>query len=183
MKHRAWLCAWLLAVVAATLVHAPAWLGGALGVILMASGRGRGTLALRAFLGVLPVLLVISVGYLVMGWLTQDLAWRFLLLLNVRVLLLALLTAWMVRDVDLDEALQGLPGARRWLSVVRAQRDVLGRLAHEYRAAVLSRSTIAPTLRQRYCAGAALGLAALDKAVYNAEALGQGMRSRGAYDE
>jgi cobalt/nickel transport system permease protein len=183
MTQRAWLCAWLLAVVAATLVHTPGWLGSALGVVLLASGSGRGALASRAFRGVLPVLLVISIGYLVMGWLTQGIAWGFLLLLNLRVLLLALLTAWMVRDVDLDEALHGLPGAQRWVSVVRGQLEVLNRLASEYRAAVLSRSTVSPTLRQRYCAGAALGLAALDKAVYNAEALGQGMRSRGAFDE
>jgi cobalt/nickel transport system permease protein len=39
------------------------------------------------------------------------------------------------------------------------------------------------SLRQRYRAAATLGLAALDKAMYNSESLTQGMRSRGALDD
>lgn len=183
MTHRAWLCAWLFAVVAVTLVHAPAWLGGGLVAVLLASGRGRVTLLRRALRAVLPVLLLISTGYLVMGWLTDSLAWPYLWLLNLRVLLLSVLTTWMVRDVDLERALQGFPVAQRWLSIVRSQVTVFRRLAAEYRDAVRSRSTLPPTLAQRYRAGAALGLAALDKAVYNSEALTQGMRSRGAFDD
>lgn len=183
MKHGAWLCAWLLAVVAATLVHAPAWLAAGLGAALLASGRGRVALAMRALRVVLPVMLLISVGYLVMGWLTAGVAWSYLLLLNLRVALLALLTTWVARDVDLDRALQGFPVAQRWLSIVRGQVSVFRRLAVEYRDAVASRSTVPPTLGQRYRAGAALGLAALDKAVYNSEAVTQAMRSRGALDD
>jgi cobalt/nickel transport system permease protein len=183
MTHRAWLGAWLLAVVAVTLLHAPAWLGAALGVALLAAGRGRVALLARALRAVLPVLLLIASGYLLMGWLTGTLSWGYLLLLTLRVLLLAFLTLWMARDVNLDRALQGFPGAQRWLSIVRSQLTVFRRLAGEYRAAVLSRSTIPPTLGQRYRAGAALGLAALDKAMYNSEALTQGMRSRGALDD
>jgi len=183
MKHRAWGCAWLCAVVAVTLVHDPTWLGGGLAAVLLVSSHGRAALLRRAFLAVLPVLLLISIGYLVMGWITETLAWSYLLLLNLRVLLLALLTSWMVRDVDLDRALHGFPGARHWLSIVRSQVTVFRRLATEYRAAVQSRSTVPPTLGQRYRAGATLGLAALDKAMYNSQALTQGMRSRGALDD
>jgi cobalt/nickel transport system permease protein len=183
MKARVSLAAWLLAVVLVTLVHEPAWLAAAFAAVLLASGPGRMRLLWRATRGVLAIVLVISSGYLVMGWLTGSLAWPFLLLLNLRVLLLALLTAWMVRDVDLDRALQGFPGAQRWLSIVRSQVTVFRRLATEYRAAVRSRSTLPPTLGQRYRAGATLGLAALDKAMYNLEALTQGMRSRGALDD
>jgi cobalt/nickel transport system permease protein len=183
MKHRAWLCAWMLAVVAVTLVHAPAWLAVALAGVLLLSGGGRMTLASGALRAVLPILAVISAGYLVMGWATDTFYWNALWLLNLRVLLLATLTLWMARDVNLDRALDGFPGAQRWLSIVRSQVTVFRRLAAEYRAAVLSRSTVPPTLGQRYRAGAALGLAALDKAMYNSEALTQGMRSRGALDD
>ena len=183
MRDRAWLCAWLVAIVAATLVHAPAWLGVGLVATLLASGRGRIALLRGALRAVLPVLLVISGGYLVMGWLTGSLVWNYLGLLNLRVLLLAVLTTWMVRDVNFDRALQGFPVAQRWLSIVRSQVTVFRRLAAEYRDAVRSRSTLPPTLGQRYRAGAALSLAALDKAVYNSEALTQGMRSRGAFDD
>ncbi|NGX16884.1 hypothetical protein [Wenzhouxiangella sp. XN24] len=180
---RVGLFAWLAAVVAATLVHEPAWLAAGCAAVVLLSGAGRLDLVLRALRVVLPVLLLISTGYLVMSWLTGTPAWSFLLLLNLRVFLLALLTSWMLRDVRIELALQGWPRARRWLSIVQVQVATFRRLAGEYRDAVKSRSTVAPTLRQRYRASGALGLAVLDKAVYNAEAVTQGMRSRGALDD
>ncbi|MGD9387785.1 MAG: hypothetical protein PVI87_06115 [Gammaproteobacteria bacterium] len=183
MRHELALGAWLAAVVASTLVHDPAVLGTALVLALAISGAGRGALLWRAVRLVLPVLAVLSAGYVVLGWWTGELAPRYLLLLNLRVVLLALLTAWAVRDIDLDRALARWPVARRWLAIVRSQVSVFRRLATDYRAAVRSRSTVPPTLGQRYRAGAALGLAALDKAMYNSEALTQGMRSRGALDD
>jgi cobalt/nickel transport system permease protein len=183
MKDRAALAAWLAAVVAVTLVHMPTVLAGLLLLVVLVSGRGRGALLWRALRLVLPVLMLISAGYLAMAWFSGTLAWPYLLLLNLRVLLLALLTAWMVRDVRLERAFAGNPAVLRWLAIVRGQVHVFRRLATEYRAAVQSRSTVPPTLGQRYRAGATVGLAVLDKAVYNSEALTQGMRSRGALDD
>jgi cobalt/nickel transport system permease protein len=183
VSQRAWLVAWLAGVMAVTLVHDPVALAVTLAAVVGLTGRGRGALLWRALRLVLPVLVLISFGYLVMSWLTGAPAWGFLLLINLRVLLLALLTAWMVRDVNLDQALEGVPGAQRWLNIVRGQVAVFRRLALEYRLAVRSRSTVPPSLRQRYRAGAALGLAALDKAVHNAEAVTQAMRARGALDD
>lgn len=183
MRHQLASYAWLAAVVGSTLVHDPLVLGAGLALVLALSGAGRLRLAWRALRVVLPVLLLLSAGYLALGWWTGEFAASFVLLLNLRVTLLALLTAWAVRDIDFDRALAGWPGARRWLAIVRSQVTVFRRLANEYRAAVQSRSTLPPTLAQRYRADAALGLAALDKAMYNSEALTQGMRSRGALDE
>jgi cobalt/nickel transport system permease protein len=182
MKHRLGLVGWLMAVIAATLVHSPLWLGLVLATVLAVSGHGRAALLSRALRAVAPILLLISLGYLAMGALTGELNWGYLALLNLRVGLLALLTAWMLRDVQLERALAGYPTALRWLSIVRSQVNVFRRLAAEHRDAVRSRSTVPPTLAQRYRAGATLGLAALDKAVHNAEAVTQGMRSRGALD-
>jgi cobalt/nickel transport system permease protein len=177
------LYAWLAAVVASTLVHDPLVLAAGVALALLVSGGGRMRLLWRALRVVLPVLVLLSAGYLLLGWWTGEPAGRYLALLNLRVTLLALLTAWAVRDIDLDRALGRWPAAQRWLAIVRSQVHVFRRLATEYRAAVRSRSTVPPTLGQRYRAGAALGLAALDKAVYNSEALTQGMRSRGALDD
>ena len=183
MSDRLALGVWLIAVLGATLVHQPAALAGALGIAWLASGQGRVRLLWRATRMVAPVLLLLSAGYLLLAWWTGRPAVDYLLLLNLRVVLLALLTAWAVRDSDLDRALAANPPARRWLAIVRSQVAVFRRLAAEYRAAVQSRSTLPPSLGQRYRAGAALGLAALDKAMYNSEALTQGMRSRGALDD
>ncbi len=177
------LCAYLAAVVAGTSLHDPLWLAAALGAALLLSGRGRGALLRRAFKGVAAVALLVSGGYLVMGAILGEMSADFLLLLNTRLLFLATLTAWVVRDVDLDRALWRYPGARRWLSIVRIQIALFCRLAHDYRQAQRSRATAGASLTSRTRGAAALGFAALDKAVHNAEEVTQGMRSRGAFDD
>ncbi len=182
-SHTSLLLAYAAAVVGTTFLHAPLWLCAALGTVMLLSGRGRIALLTRAAKGVLTVTLITSGGIVVMGLIRSEINLDLLLLLNLRLLLLAILTSWMVRDVDLDQALYRYPAARRWLSIVRIQIHLFTRLAGDYRQAQKSRGTAAPGLRRRYRAAAALGSAALDKAVHNSEALTQGMRSRGAFDD
>jgi len=178
--HSTRLGLYLMAVIAVTLVHDPLLLLLALAAILLLTGRGRAGLLLRAGRPVLWVLLLISSGYVVMGWLSRQPILDPLLLINLRVLVLALLTAWMMRDVDLDQALVRWPEARRWLVIVRGQVQLFRRLVQDYRFAQTSRTVVPATLQQRYLRSAAVGLAALDKGVYNAEMVTQAMRSRGA---
>jgi cobalt/nickel transport system permease protein len=180
LPHGARLGLYLAAVIAVTLVHEPVLFLLALGGVLLISGPGRPLLLRRAARPVFSVLLLISSGYLLMGWLTGQPVLAALILINLRVLLLALLTGWMVRDVDLDRALAGWPRARRWLVIVRGQVGLFRRLGEDYRHAQLSRTVVPPTLHQRYLGAAAVGLAALDKGVHNAEMVTQAMRSRGA---
>ena len=135
---------------------------------------------MRAGRPVFWVLLLISSGYLLMGWLTGQPVLAPLVLINLRVFVLAVLTAWMVRDVDLDRALARWPGARRWLVIVRGQVQLFRRLVQDYRYAQTSRTVVPATLHQRYLRSAAVGLAALDKGVHNAEMVTLAMRSRGA---
>jgi cobalt/nickel transport system permease protein len=171
---------YLAALMAVTLIHDPRMLSLVLAGLLLLSGTGRLALLLRAGRPVLWILLLISSGILVMGWLTGQSMLHALLLINLRVLVLALLTAWMLRDVDLDLALVRLPRVRRWLVIVRGQVQLFRRLVQDYRCAQKSRTVVAPTLQQRYLGSAAIGLAALDKGVHNAEMVTQAMRSRGA---
>ncbi len=183
LSHPARLALYLTAVVAVTLVHLPVPLLVLLASILLVSGRGRIALLLRAARPVFWVLLLMSSGYLLMGWLTNQAVLDTLLLINLRVVVLALLTAWMMRDVDLDRALAHWPRARRWLVIVRGQLLLFRRLGRDYRHAQRSRETVPPTLRQRFFGSAAIGLAALDRGVHNAEMVTQAMRSRGALDD
>ena len=179
-RHRNWLLLWLMSVVVVTLIHhVPALLVAAV-LVLLVSGPGRGRLGGQALRTVGPLLLLISSGWLLMGALAGQLQAHALLLINVRVALLALLTAWMVRDVDLAQALSQWPAAQRWLVVVRGQIGLFRRLASDHQLARRSRSSVRPTLRQRYLGAAAVSLAAMDKAVHNAETVTQAMRSRGA---
>lgn len=183
LSHPARLGLYIAAIVAVTLVHQPVVLLILLVGILLLSGQGRTGLLLRAARPVFWVVLLISSGYLLMGLLTSHAVLETLLLINLRILVLALLTAWMVRDVDLDRALGRWPQARRWLVVVRGQVLLFRGLAQDYRHAQRSRETVPPTLRQRLLGSAAIGLAALDKGVHNAEMVTQAMRSRGALDD
>jgi len=183
LSHPFRLGLYLTAVVAVTLIHQPAVLLLLLAGILLLSGKGRIALALRALRPVIWILLLISAGYLLMGWITGQAVLAALALINLRVLVIALLTVWMVRDTDLDRALARWPRARRWLVVVRGQMQLFRRLVDDYRQAQKSRASVPPTLRQRYLGSAAIGLAALDKGVHNAELVTLAMRSRGALDE
>jgi cobalt/nickel transport system permease protein len=164
-RDRLTLLAWLGSVVLVTMIHDALLLACGSAVLLLVSGTGRGALLWRALRGVAFVMVVISAGYLLVGLLTAAFDPAVLLLLYARVGLLALLTAWMVRDVNISRALSGWPTAQRWLAIVQGQLRMFQRLAADYRLARLSRSSLAPTLRQRYLGTAALTLAALDKAV------------------
>ena len=183
MTHRQKLVAYLLAVVVFTSVHNPAFLASALVAVLILAQHGQRRLIQKASKGVLFIGLILSSGYLAMGALAGQIDWSYLALLNLRLSLLALLTAWLMRDVCLCQALSKWPDAQRWLMVVRTQADVFTRLGADYKDAFRSRSNHTPTLTQRYQASSALGLAVLDKAVHNAEAVTQGMRSRGVFDD
>ncbi len=180
LSHPARLGLYLLAVVAISFVHDPRGLALILVGALLLSGAGRLRLLLRALRVVLAILLLLSAGFLLMGWLTGQPVVAALVLINLRVLLLALLTAWMMRAVNLDRALVHWPQAQRWLVIVRGQIQLFRRLAQDYRYAQRSRSVLPPTLRERYRGSAAIGLAALDKGVHNADLVTQAMRSRGA---
>jgi cobalt/nickel transport system permease protein len=181
-RDRLALLAWLGSVVLVTMIHDALLLACGSAALLLVSGTGRGALLWRALRGVAFVMVVISAGYLLVGLLTAAFD-PAVLLLYARVALLALLTAWMVRDVNISRALSGWPTAQRWLAIVQGQLRMFQRLAADYRLARLSRSSLAPTLRQRYLGTAALTLAALDKAVHNADTVTQAMRSRGALDD
>lgn len=177
------LAAYALAVVATTLVHDPVWLALALLIALGASGQGRAVLVRGSLRMVMPVVLMISFGMLLAGWLHGSIDWYAMALLNLRIVLLSVLVSWMVRDVDLSLALARWPGARRWLSIVRMHIASMQQQVADYKAAFASRSADPPTLVSRYRAVSSHGLGLLDKAVCNAEASTQGMRSRGALDE
>lgn len=177
------LTAYAVAVVVVTLVHEPIWLAVGLLVAIVLSGQGRVALLQRSLRVVVPVVLMISFGMLLAGWLHGAIGWHSVVLLNLRIVLLSMLVTWMVRDVDLNLALERWPGARRWLAIVRMHIASMQQQVLDYKAAFASRSADPPTLVSRYRAVSAHGLGLLDKAVHNAEASTLGMRSRGALDE
>lgn len=173
----------LLFMVLATLMHEPMWLALGLLAWLILAGRECLCLLRQTLFAVLAVGGVISLGMLIAGWLNGSVDWRFLLLLNMRVLLLSFVAAWIGRRVDFNRALERWPVLCRGLAVVRVQAAGLRRLRDDYDAGFRSRCADTPSMMSRYRAVSAHGLGLLDKAVANADAVTQAMRSRGAFDD
>ncbi|MCC5812145.1 MAG: hypothetical protein JJU06_17445 [Ectothiorhodospiraceae bacterium] len=183
MSPRFWLAAYLLAVVAVSFLHEPLWLAIILLAVLLAAGRLAPRLLWRALLAVLLVNLMVSGGYVALS-LWQGNPWALTVIrLNLRVLLLTVLTLWLAARIDLVRALSVGP-ASRFLAVVAINQILLmRRLVQDYRHAFRSRSVQPPRLRDHYRSAARQGVVLMDKAQAQAESLSQGMRSRGVFDD
>ena len=180
MRNAFYVFLYICSLIAATLIHNPGWIALALCFVLVGSGPGRLALLGRALAMVVSISVVVSGGYLIMQSLAGSIDWVYLVRFNTRIVLLALLTAWLLRDVDMDAALAPWPALRRWLTIVRGQILGFRELARDYKKAQRSRGGDQASLLRRYRYGAAVGLAALDKAMSRSRSLRDAMRSRGA---
>jgi len=181
-RHSLAVLIWLLAVTAATLVHRPGVLAAAALLAVGFSGPRRLALLGQAVRMVGPVVLVLVGGQVVIHLVHGQPDMRAPGLLATRLLLIAVLTAWMIRSVDLARALAPWPAAARWLVIARGQFHHLQQLAGDSRLAQRSRLIDPPRLRDRYRGSAAIALAVLDRAVDRATTVTQALRSRGALE-
>lgn len=182
MKPKTWLAAYFSTVVALTFVHHPWWLAAALAAALVLSGTGRWRLLRRAILAVLAFNLSISIGYIAMAMWQENFSDMYLLLINLRVLLLVFLGFWFVSRVNLLEVL----GFSRSLSFVAAlavgQAAAFSRIIRDFRLAFISRS-VAATLTDRARHASAQAGHLLDKSICGAAETAMAMRSRGCFDD
>jgi cobalt/nickel transport system permease protein len=183
MNHaRVWLLAYVLAVVAITFVHQPAWLALGLGAALLAAGGGRWRLLRRAVVALLLFNVSVSLTYALLAWWQTQPVLMPLVLINLRVLLLVFLGFWLVERVRLLDALRGWPVLSMVASLTLGQIVVYRRLLEDFRCAFRSRNPLPPTpvtlLRQAGVQGGAL----LEKSLHGAEQAAQAMRSRGSFD-
>jgi len=179
---RAWMLAYVMAVVTVSFIHQPAWLALGLGAALLAAGAVRWRLLRRAVLALLLFNASVSLAYaLLAGWRDQP-VWAPLLLINLRVLLLVFLGFWLVERVRLLDALSGWPVLSMVATLTLGQIVVYRRLLEDFRSAFRSRNPLPPTpvtlLRQAGVQGGAL----LEKSLHGAEQAAQAMRSRGSFD-
>lgn len=183
MKQRVLVAGWLVAVVAATLVHDPVVLGSALLATLALQGRAAPSILRQALFAVVLVNITVSLAWVVAAaW--QGEPWLALVLrLNLRVLLIAVLTFTMVRRVDVIEAVEFAPRLKFLLVLALGQVRMLSQLLSQYRDAFASRSPIRPRLRLRFASAGRQAAAMLEKAELQADELNQGMRARGFFDD
>lgn len=183
MKDRTVLACWLAAVVAITFMHDPRVLAGLLLIALAAQGGSAPKIALRALVAVALVNLTVSMAFVVSAWLSGEEWVLFVLRLNLRVFLLALLTFWMIRHVDLARAAAPWSSLQFLVVLALGQIRAFTNLLADYRMAFASRSPTRPPLRMRFGSAGRQASAMLEKAERQSEELNQGMRARGFFDE
>lgn len=187
MKDRTLLAFWLVAVVALGFVHDPAWLAALLALVLVSMlalhGGVAWKMAGRALAAVVLVNVTVSAAYAIWAWTAGESWTTFVLRLNLRVFLLALLALWLTRNIDLVRAVDRWPSIRFLVVIVLGQVRALRRMLGEHRMALVSRSPTRPSLKVRFASAASQVSVALEKTEGRAEALNQGMRARGFFDD
>lgn len=185
MNPRRWLYVYLAVLPAPTFVHDPLLLGAGLLLALIASGSGRWRLLGRSVLAILAFNLSVSLGYALVGWWRNglhgiDTAW--LLLANLRVLLMVYLGFWFVARVNLLAALAGWPTATLVATLALGQIRSFERLLRDHRLAFASRNIVRPRWRDRRRHAGAQAVALLDKTQAQSTEVALAMRSRGCFD-
>lgn len=182
VSPRVWLALYLAAVVAVTFIHAPAVLAALLAVALVAAGTPRWRLLRRAVVAVLAFNLAVSLGYAAVALWQGTFAAGYLLLANLRVLLLVYLGFWFVARGDLLAALAGWPTATLLTTLAVGQIKTFERLLRDFRYAFASRNLARPRLTDRARHAGAQAQTLLDKSLAASAETAAAMRSRGAFD-
>ncbi len=183
MKAAHWLFAYLAAVVAVTLLHEPWLLAGLLAGALAAAGAARWRILRRAVLAILTFNLTVSLGYAAVSLWQGRFSAAYLLLVNLRVLLLVYLGFWFVARVNLLEACRFSPTLSFVVTLAAGQIEAFSRALRDFRLAFVSRNVAAPALSARARHAAAQAGHLLDKSVCMAAETALAMRSRGCFDD
>ena len=180
---RVWLLLYLASVVTITFIHHPAALAVLLASTLAAAGIERWRYLRRTVFAILVFNLTVSAGYAFVALLQGVFVANYLLLVNLRVLLLMYLGVWFIARVSLLDALTGWPTASLLAILAIGQIKTFERLLADFRAAFESRNLARPRWRDRSRHAAAQMQTLLDKSFTASSEVAQAMRSRGAFDD
>lgn len=177
------LLAYLAAVVAVTFLHEAWLLAALLALAFLASGAARLKILRRTVLAILTFNLAVSLGYALVAIWQGSFSAHYLLLVNLRVLLLVYLGFWFVARVNLLEACRCSPTLAFVTTLAAGQIAAFSRALTDFRLAFTSRNAAAPDLAARARHAAAQAGHLLDKSVAMAAETALAMRSRGAFDD
>ncbi|MDX9944020.1 MAG: hypothetical protein RBS35_04395 [Azonexus sp.] len=181
-RAQAWLCGYLVAVVAITFVHQSSWLACSLAVAVLAAGEVRWRLLRRALMALLLFNTGVSLSYALLAWWQAQPVMEALILINLRVLLLVFLGFWLVDRIRLLAALAAWPMLSMMATLSLGQISVFRRQVDDFRLAFRSRNMAPPTNRAMLRHAGAQGGALFEKTLHGSEEVAQAMRSRGAFD-
>jgi len=180
---QAWLLAYLASVVGVTFVHEPAWLAAALAMAVAAAGTSRWRLLRRTVLAVLAFNLAVSAGYVLVAWWQGGYSGRYLLMINLRVVLLVFLGFWFISRVNVLRALAFSRTLAFVATLAVGQIGTFKRIIRNFRLAFVSRNPVRASLASRGRHAAAQAGHLLDKSVCGAADTAMAMRSRGCFDD
>ena len=181
MRDRALLLAYLVTVVAVTLVHDPRLLGAGAAAVLLSAGRGLPHMLRRVLRAALPFALAVSLGYVVAARGDLPTAGTVLLRLNLRVLLLVGLAFRVLPALNLQRALGFSATLRFVLVLATSQVLTFRRLFIDFRQALAARTPRRVGLLTALRHGAATAAWFLRRAEHDATAMTQALDARGFF--
>ena len=182
-REHALLVLYLVAVIVTTVVHDPLSLGAGLVGLLLLAGRKAARLLARCLRVILVFNLVVSLGYLALAHVHGFSPWETLLLINLRVLVLTLMSFLFIARVNLFRALDFSPTLTWLLGLAYSQALGFQRVHADFRLALSSRSIVRPGLRDRYRCSAAAAAWFMDKALATARESAHALRARGYFGD
>ncbi len=160
----------------------PTWLLASGAAILALAGRQAPTIARHALLATVAFSATVSFAYVIqVVWMSGNVPWRWLAMINLRVLDMSMLTFLCIRRVNLYAALAFSKRLSFILVLAVSQSIGLRRTLDDFRLAMRSRGVPRAGLRHRYRAAAHAAAWLLDRALANAHDSAQALRSRGVF--
>jgi len=183
MSDRLMLLTYLAGVLLATSLHDLRVLGAGLLLTAALCGRALPRVLRRAVLAILLFNSVVTVSYVALSLWQGTFSPRYVLLVNLRVLLLATMTFLLAERFNPFRAFAFSPSLLFLTSLCYSQVLTLRRLFGEFRHAFRSRSIVRPGLRDLYRHGAATAAFFMRKSVSDAGEIARAMTSRGFFND
>lgn len=181
-NERRWLCLYLAVLPAPTFIHDGSLLVAGLLLAIIFSSSCRWRFLKRSLLTILAFNLSVSLGVVGVGFWRGAVDTDWLLVTNLRVLLMVYLTVWFISQVNLLAALAGWPLATIVVTLALGQIRSFERLLNDFRFAFESRNITRPRLIDRRREAGAQAIAMLDKAQAQSTEVALAMRSRGVFE-
>ncbi|WOE69163.1 hypothetical protein RZR97_08575 [Hydrogenimonas thermophila] len=172
---------YISALVLFTSIHKPMLLLFALVTLFLVAGRSFFYLFKRTVKSLFISLLVVSLSYLAMG-LFKKIDPNFLILLNLRVVLLTFMTFLMLERINLFKALSFSKQLSALVAIAFSQMTIFRRTFSEFKMGYASR-TVKPTFSTWLISLKAALLYFLNKTLHTSKEITNGMKSRGFFND
>jgi cobalt/nickel transport system permease protein len=183
MKDRSALLIYAVVVVAVTAFHNLIFLSATLGLVVLLDGRACLRTAKKVALAVLLFNSIVTISYAVLSILQGSFSHRYVVLINLRVFLLTFLTFFLVRRINIFNALAFSRTLMYLVTLAYSHAMLYLRMFQEFRLARQSRTLERPSGADLYRHGAATGSFFLMKALADATVITEAMKSRGFFHD